>query len=459
MALPPALRFPVTAWSYAILAPLLLLAQNGVVALTARAIGTNRAFEEPLYPTWVIPPDVEFWLLPMRAAARLGLTALAAGAVFALLLALLVALALVSYQRAALAGRGYVFAALTIVPVVQIPAILALALMPARTEPDAPPPEPGIDWAAIIQGIAAGVGLVVFAVILSALVFGSYGWGLFVATPFIVGLTTGYIANRRALLTAGRTIKLVLLAAALGTLALVVLALEGIICVVLAAPLGAGAAIVGGEIGRTIARSRHGGSTPAMCCVLLPAILALDAAMPPSIMLDTYDAVEIAAPPLDVWRTLTSSEAIQPAPGFVFRLGLAYPIRAHLSREGAGAERIGEFSTGLARERITEWRPGRALAFDVVEQPPAMIELSPYQNVHAPHVSGYFETRTTRFELIPLDNGGTRLIVRATHELRLDPALYWEPVARWAIRANTARVLDHIRAASEARRLIASRLP
>lgn len=443
MTRPKTLRFTVGRGSYAVLAAVLLLAQNAMVALTARAAGR------------IVPLDPEFWLLPMRAAARLELAPLVAAALFAALLTLVATLALLSYQRAALAGQGYVLAALTIVPAIQIPAAVALALMPTSRETEALPPERGVDTAAIIQGVIAGMGLIVAAVIVSALVFGGYGWGLFVLTPFLVGLTTGYVANRRALLTSGRTIRIVLLAAGLGGLALIALALEGLICILLATPLGAGVAVLGGEIGRAIARSRHGGSTPAMCCVLLPAVLAFDAAMPPSVMLDSYDEIEIGAPPAEVWRVLTSADSIRPAPGFVFRLGLAYPVRAHIAGEGEGAVRIGQFSTGLSRERITEWRPGRALAFDVVSQPPAMIELSPYENVHAPHVSGYFETRRTRFELVPLDSGRTRLIVRAAHELQLDPALYWEPVARWAIRANTARVLAHVRREAEALQIAA----
>ena len=74
--------------------------------------------------------------------------------------------------------------------------------------------------------------------------------------------------------------------------------------------------------------------------------------------------------------------------------GLAYPIRGQLLGQGIGAIRLGEFSTGTARERITEWMPGRRLAFAVLTQPPAMEEMSPYRRVHSPHVQGYFETGT-----------------------------------------------------------------
>lgn len=102
------------------------------------------------------------------------------------------------------------------------------------------------------------------------------------------------------------------------------------------------------------------------------------------------------------------------------------------------------------RERVTEWVPGRRLAFQALTQPPAMEEMSPYRRVHAPHVQGYFETGATSFTLVPLPGSRTRLDVEAHHVLRVEPVLYWEPLARLAIRMNLTRVLDDIQNKAEA---------
>jgi hypothetical protein len=124
-------------------------------------------------------------------------------------------------------------------------------------------------------------------------------------------------------------------------------------------------------------------------------------------------------------------------------------VRGRLFGQGVGAIRLGEFSTGIAREWVTEWVPGRRLAFTVLAQLPAMKEMSPYRRVHSPHVQGYFETGTTRFILKPLPSGGTRLDIDAPHIMRIDPVLYWEPLARLAIRINLSRVLDDLRQKAE----------
>jgi hypothetical protein len=69
--------------------------------------------------------------------------------------------------------------------------------------------------------------------------------------------------------------------------------------------------------------------------------------------------------------------------------------------------------------------------------------------VHAPHVIGYFRTSYTSFELVERANGHTELVERTTHQLKLDPVLYWLPMARWVVHANNARVLAHIQRQAE----------
>lgn len=137
---------------------------------------------------------------------------------------------------------------MAIVPGVQAAAILLLALLPRfsnareRIGSDTVPEieletelETGTDVAHVVQGVLAGVTIIVATVLVSAVTFGAYGWGLFVMTPLLVGITTGFLANRRIVMNSGRTRLVVLAAAALGTVALVMFALEGAMCILLAA--------------------------------------------------------------------------------------------------------------------------------------------------------------------------------------------------------------------------------
>jgi hypothetical protein len=301
-------------------------------------------------------------------------------------------------------------------------------------------------WASAAQGVLAGVALTLAAVALGTLVFGNYGSALFLLTPFVIGAICAYIANYRANIGGRQTAWAVVLAVVLGSLMLVAVALEGAVCIIMAAPLGLGMALIGGVLGRAMAlQARRPAGQPLQCIALLPLMFAVENVLPPAASFDTDQSIAVAAPPELVWQSILSTDPIEGPLALPFRLGVAYPLRG----EGIGAERLGEFSTGTAIERVTEWALNQKLAFVVVRDIPGMRELSPYEHVHAPHVIGYFRTTYTSFELVRRSDGGTDIVERTSHELRLDPVVYWLPMAQWIVRQNNARVLQHIRAHAE----------
>ena len=415
---------------YASAAPLILLSQHLAVALCYRWQGAP------------LEADYGFWLLPLRRLASMpGLTSPMAATVFTIGFLVAWCLAVLSFRRASWSNRGHWLSLFAIFPAIQIAIVAALAIMPRRGEPQGPHEADRMDLADVLQGVIAGVAIIVAAVLISALTLGAYGWGLFVTTPLVVGMTTGYIANRRVLRSNASTASYVALAGALGGMALLMLALEGLMCILLIAPLGLVASLVGGWVGRAMARVGHHRGTPLMSVAVLPMLFALEAAMPPAVSIDTRESIDIAAPPAAVWRVITNDRTIALSPGLPGLAGLAYPLRGRLLGEGVGARRLGIFSTGTAEERVTAWQPGRLLEFTVLSQPPAMEEMSPYREVHAPHLYGYVVSGDTRYVLTPRDGGGTRLALEATTVLHIDPIAYWEPIARWAFRTNVRRVL------------------
>ncbi|SEO82242.1 hypothetical protein SAMN02990966_02963 [Rhodospirillales bacterium URHD0017] len=397
--------------------------------------------------------DYDFYLVPVHSFRTLyDASSPLLVLTFVYLLIVAWALAALSFRRAANADVNGWIAAAAIAPVIQVPVILFLCIVPPRTptraEQTGAPPT--IAWAAAAQGVVVAIALTLIFVGLGALVFGIYGFGMFVASPFIIGAVTGYIANRRHAVTIEWTITVVLLATTIGGMALIAAALEGIVCIMLAAPLGFGVAVVGGLLGRAIAL-RFGPSTrQTMSAVaLVPLILVSEWLMPTTTRFDTRQSIEINAPPSVVWQSIVRMDMRDEPVALPYRLGLAYPLGGEVVGEGVGALRRGEFSTGTALERVTEWLPDRKLAFVVEKDVPALRELSPYDHVHAPHVRGYFLTNLTSFELVPLPGNRTQLVERTSHELKLEPILYWMPLARLVIDLNNDRVLRHIKRRAE----------
>jgi hypothetical protein len=397
--------------------------------------------------------DALFWIAPLRSLvtqAQASNVILIFGFAYFLIVAWV--LAALAFRRAADANITEAAAVAALAPIVQIPMILLLAVAPPRMagEGTARPDDLGAKdyWAAVL-GVVAGIGVTLAAVAVSTLVFGLYGFGLFVVSPFVIGATTGYFANRTTDIGGGATAKLVIVATLLGGIGLVLAALEGVVYIVLASPLAGGVALIGGLAGRGIALA---GKRPTRQIVpafaLLPVVFALEHLFAVPTNFDTLQSVEINAPAEGVWRAILQMDRIDEPLALPYRFGVAYPIRGEVLGEGVGAARHGEFSTGTAIERVTEWVPNRKLAFVVEKDIPAMREMSPYEHVHAPHVVGYFSTRTTSFELVPRA-GAIEVVLRTSHEIRLDPILYWMPMARWMVAENNARVLAHVKRQSE----------
>jgi hypothetical protein len=432
-------RLPFALWSLGI-----FFSQHVVTLVAFSANGRPPPLSWP-------PDDWSFYVTPLRALVRLGqVSDFVLILVLAYLLIVAYALAALSFRRAAAADISEWIAAAAVAPVVQVPVILYLCAAPPRVSVDDSPGadagvEPAGRWSAAAQGLIAGLGLTLVSVAAGALVFGTYGYGMFVASPFVIGATTAYFGNRSQDIGVGPTMMLVAGAAALGAIALVVVALEGIVCLILASPIGFGVACVGGALGRAIAL--HTRRTPRETLsglALLPLVFAVEHVMSATTSFDTTETAVVHASAERVWQSIVNMDALDEPPALPFRLGVAYPLRGEIIGDGVGAIRLGEFSTGIAIERITEWIPNRKLAFEVVSDVPGMRELSPYEHVHAPHVVGYFLTKETSFELTSLADGRTEIIERTLHELKLDPIFYWLPLARWVVHANNARVLAHI---------------
>ena len=164
--------------------------------------------------------------------------------------------------------------------------------------------------------------------------------------------TTGYFANRTADLGRSDTSKLVLGALLLGGLALVLVALEGIVCLILASPLAIAIAVVGGLLGRAIAvHARHPPRHALSGLALLPLVFAAETMLPAAVTFESRSTIRIAAPPEAVWPVLLRTDLSQEPVGLPFRLGVAYPLHGETLGEGIGAMRLRHIFNGDGARR------------------------------------------------------------------------------------------------------------
>ena len=125
-------------------------------------------------------------------------------------------------------------------------------------------------------------------------------------------------------------------------------------------------------------------------------------------------------------------------------------IRAEIAGRGPGAVRSCVFSTGPFVEPIEVWDEPRLLKFSVTSNPPAMREMSPYANLHPPHVNDFLVSRGGQFELIDLGDGRTRLEGTTWYHHNMWPAAYWRLWSDHIIHHIHGEVLAHVKTLAEA---------
>ena len=359
-----------------------------------------------------------------------------------------------SVRRARNAGISPFWGLLFFAPLINFLLMIVLALLPTRTTSRLSLPLQGSDrlmWSALM-GVAGGSAIGLVMVLLSVFVVGEYGGALFMGTPLVIGTVSGFLLNLRQPQPTLPNVIVGVLSVLISGGLLLVFALEGAICLAMAAPICMVLSVLGVLLGRELARVEGRGAVLG-AQVLLPALMFLEPPPTQDRMVETV--IEIQAPPEAVWEAVVGFGGVElaPPPEWFFHLGIAYPIRARIegleTGVGVGAVRYCEFSTGPFVEPITVWDPPRHLAFDVRESPPTMHEWSPYARVHAPHLDGILVSKHGEFLLEPLPDGGTRLTGHTWYRFDMAPEPYWGMWSDASIHAIHTRVLKHIKQVAE----------
>ncbi len=355
-------------------------------------------------------------------------------------------------RRAVNAGASPWIALLFFLPGVNLVLMLAMCLPPSRPRrimpSDAAASSAPERFQSAMLGVAASLAITLVSVLVAVYLRRRYSTGLFLGVPFTIGYITAYIYNYRVDRPTGEAVGLALGSVTIAAGAMVVFALEGLICIGMALPIAWAIALPGAVLGRVMARRAMFGSTGAGMALLVPLFLGVEPRGAPTPH-EVVTIVEIAAPPDEVWRHVVTFPDLPPPAEPLFRAGVAAPLRARIEGHGVGAVRYCDFTTGSFVEPITAWDEHRRLAFDITAQAPPMTEWSPYRNVNPPHLDGYFRATHGEFRLIPLPGGRTRLEGRTTYVVDMFPQRYWTLAAGRIVAAIHERVLRHIAALAE----------
>ncbi len=355
-------------------------------------------------------------------------------------------------RRAADAGRSAWWGLLFFVPVVNYAVMAWLALLPSRAHrggSPAPPTAVDLRLRAGLLGVAAALAITIPTVLIGVYLRRMYSAGLFLGTPFTIGYISAYVFNARGAQSERHTMQVALLAVALAGGAMLVFALEGVVCIAMAFPIAALLALPGAILGRAVALAGAGPPARAGLAALLAPLVVLASPRQAAPSHEVVTTVDIDAPPAAVWRHVVTFPALPPPREWLFRAGVAAPLRARIEGTGVGATRYCDFTTGSFVEPITVWEENRRLGFNITTQAPPMREWSPYRKVNPPHLAGYFRATHGEFRLLALPGNRTRLEGRTRYVVDMFPQSYWMLPADRLVTAIHRRVLRHIKAVAE----------
>jgi hypothetical protein len=254
--------------------------------------------------------------------------------------------------------------------------------------------------------------------------FGVMTLAFLFVVPFVIGFLTVHVGDRDGRWSWPRRLFLPWAPATISLAVALLLAWEGLICIVIWLPLFLVLSLLGGLVaalvGRAI-RNRRASALVASCIALLPAVLSpLERRFAAGDELRGVGTeIEIAAAPEIVWREISRVRKFEPAEhrfAWTHAIGFPRPVEATLSREGIGGVRLASFEGGVVFvETITVWEPERRLAFQIAADPDAIPAraLDEHVTVGGP----FFDVLEGEYRIEPLDGGRVRLHLASRHRL------------------------------------------
>ena len=305
-------------------------------------------------------------------------------------------------------------------------------------------------WIAVMISVIVSVGCIFFGTEILKI----YGFGLFVGLPFCQALLAVLLYGVHGPQSLRECVRVGLATCVITGGSLLVFAFEGLICLIMAAPIALVLAMFGACVGYLIllccrpAQELHSSLlTVALFPVLL--MVAENRLPEPVPVFAVTSSIDVEAPPETVWQNVVSFAELPPPKELLFRAGIAYPIRAEIKGTGVGAERHCVFSTGSFVEPIEVWEEPILLKFSVTSNPAPMEEWTIYHEVHPPHLDSFLVSQGGQFKLTVLAGNRTRLEGTTWYRHNLWPAEYWRRWSDHIIHSIHLRVLRHIKSQSE----------
>jgi hypothetical protein len=249
--------------------------------------------------------------------------------------------------------------------------------------------------------------------------------GFIVLMPLALGFLAVFFAERKQAQRLWTWMLLPWMPLATALVAMMLALLEGLICVVMFAPIGLVLSSIGGLLGGLAARflrTRRSKGLTVACVAVFPFFMAPweGQVLYHLEMRRVENVVDIHAPAAVVWRNIERVPPIHKdelPPSWSRSIGFPDPKEATLSHERVGGVREASFEGGvLFIETVDAWEPEHRLAFSIRADRVPKETLDEHVTVGGP----YFDVLRGEYRLEPLANDITRVHLSSQHRLSTD---------------------------------------
>ncbi len=278
-----------------------------------------------------------------------------------------------------------------------------------------------------------------------------YGWTVFVFIPTLIGYLPPFIIGRVRKISKKESVQISFLTFLIANICLLLFAIEGLICILMAVPILSLFVWLGSYAGYQTHKQNFKNTTNIniILCLTSFGFLGFDSINEHNNLIPVKTNIIVNAPIETVWENVISFNKIEEPTDWIFKTGIAYPTDATIKGKGENAIRYCNFTTGSFVEPVTTWDKPNLLQFDVIEQPIPMNEFNPFWNIHPPHLDGYFNSKKGQFKLTKLSKNKTELEGTTWYVVDIQPEIYWKSWSDFIVHKIHKRVLNHIKIQSE----------
>ena len=278
----------------------------------------------------------------------------------------------------------------------------------------------------------------------------SYGWALYIGVPLTIGFVIGFLRKPGAKLKFLTVLSTVFLITLLIALFLMIIKIEGAICIVMIiVPLYV-VIMMGYLLGLSIRRLPNMNRNACLLLLINPALVAIDA-NPNIYTQNIHSEVIINAPVKKVWQTLTHPVVYTLNANFFFKYSVNYPQLMYLTLHNDSTFLHCDLRNGKSDLWVSSIEPEKILHFQMLQPIVPMKEISFYDSLNTAHTNAdYFKMHYGEFQLVQQDATHTLLKANTQLSFKLAPSIYWKWWCSYLVNQMHLHVLDRIKSLSEA---------